>query len=421
MRELCAVLGDPQHQQPTVHVTGTNGKGSVARLVTALLGAHDLTVGTYTSPHLERINERISRNGQPIARRRAGRRAHRPRRHRAAARAPAVLLRAAHRGRLPVVLRRGRGRGRGRGGPARALGRHQRGRRPRSPCSPTSATTTPTDGATGAAASPRRRPASSSRVRRSCWARPIPLCTTSSRRPPRRSCWRRDVDFGAPRTGSRSAAGCSTCARRAAPTTTCSSPSTAPTRARTPPSPWPRPRPSSAARSTPTSSRRPSRSVTNPGRFEVVQRDPLLILDGAHNPDGAQAVVETLAEGFVVTGDLRLVIGMLDGRDPVELLEILDAEDAAEVVCCAPDSPRALPGRRARRARPRPRRPRPGRSRTSAARSRRPSPPPTPTTSCSSPARSTRSAPRAPRVAAAASRLVTVRWRGSSSAYAPTP
>ena len=74
-----------------------------------------------------------------------------------------------------------------------------------------------------------------------------------------------------------------------------------------------------------------------------MQRDPLLILDGAHNPDGAQAVVETLAEGFVVTGDLHLVIGVLDGRDPVELLEILDAEDAAEVVCCTPDSPRALP------------------------------------------------------------------------------
>ncbi len=53
--------------------------------------------------------------------------------------------------------------------------------------------------------------------------------------------------------------------------------------------------------------------------------------------------METLADGFVVTGDLRLVIGTLDGRDPVELLEILDAEDAAEVVCCAPDTPRALP------------------------------------------------------------------------------
>ncbi|MEQ1787534.1 MAG: bifunctional folylpolyglutamate synthase/dihydrofolate synthase, partial [Acidimicrobiales bacterium] len=67
IRELCAVLGEPQQQQPTVHITGTNGKGSVARLVTALIGAHDLTVGTYTSPHLETINERISRNGQSIS------------------------------------------------------------------------------------------------------------------------------------------------------------------------------------------------------------------------------------------------------------------------------------------------------------------------------------------------------------------
>ena len=67
MRELCGVLGDPQHDQPTVHITGTNGKGSVARLVTALVGAHDLTVGTYTSPDLEAINERISRNGIAIS------------------------------------------------------------------------------------------------------------------------------------------------------------------------------------------------------------------------------------------------------------------------------------------------------------------------------------------------------------------
>src|SRR5687768_10098404 len=67
MRELTSVLGDPQHDQPSVHITGTNGKGSVARMVTALLGAHDLSVGTYLSPHLEVINERISRNGEPIS------------------------------------------------------------------------------------------------------------------------------------------------------------------------------------------------------------------------------------------------------------------------------------------------------------------------------------------------------------------
>ncbi len=67
MRNLCDVLGDPQHAQAAIHITGTNGKGSVARLVTALLGVHDLTVGTFTSPDLESINERITRNGEPIS------------------------------------------------------------------------------------------------------------------------------------------------------------------------------------------------------------------------------------------------------------------------------------------------------------------------------------------------------------------
>jgi hypothetical protein len=59
-------MADPQLGQPTVHVTGTNGKGSTVRMVTALLAAHNLVVGTYTSPDLERVNERLSRNGEPI-------------------------------------------------------------------------------------------------------------------------------------------------------------------------------------------------------------------------------------------------------------------------------------------------------------------------------------------------------------------
>ena len=83
--------------------------------------------------------------------------------------------------------------------------------------------------------------------------------------------------------------------------------------------------------------------VRNPGRFEVVQHDPLLILDGAHNREGAIAAAEALAEGFAVVGETHLVIGVLAGRDPAELLEIVDAEGAATVVCCTPDSPRALP------------------------------------------------------------------------------
>jgi dihydrofolate synthase/folylpolyglutamate synthase len=66
MHRLMHVLGDPQNAAPLVHITGTNGKGSTAQIATRLLEVHGLTVGTYTSPHLQRINERIAVNGQPI-------------------------------------------------------------------------------------------------------------------------------------------------------------------------------------------------------------------------------------------------------------------------------------------------------------------------------------------------------------------
>ena len=66
MRALVRLLGDPQQAYPAVHITGTNGKGSTAAMATALLGAQGLTVGTYTSPNLSRVNERLSRNGEPI-------------------------------------------------------------------------------------------------------------------------------------------------------------------------------------------------------------------------------------------------------------------------------------------------------------------------------------------------------------------
>ena len=64
---LCGAMGDPQLAQPVIHVTGTNGKGSTVQIISRLLAAQGLTVGTYTSPHLERINERIKRNGEPIS------------------------------------------------------------------------------------------------------------------------------------------------------------------------------------------------------------------------------------------------------------------------------------------------------------------------------------------------------------------
>src|SRR4051794_40639032 len=68
MTRLMDVLGDPQRAYPIVHVTGTNGKGSTSRMIADLLAAHGLVVGLYTSPHLQRINERLWWSGDPLLR-----------------------------------------------------------------------------------------------------------------------------------------------------------------------------------------------------------------------------------------------------------------------------------------------------------------------------------------------------------------
>jgi len=342
MRELCGVLGDPQDDQPTIHLTGTNGKGSVARIVTALLGAHDLTVGTYTSPHLERINERISRNGEPIS-------------DGALAalltdvagletlldRQPSyfeLLTAAAFRwfsdeavaaavvevgllgrwdstnvvdGLVAVLTNVGHDHTDGQGDWRRRIAEEKSGI---------------------------VKPGSTFVLGETDPALADVFAAT-----PAAEVWRREVDFGC--VGNRLAVGGRLLDLR------------------TPGGsydevflslhgPHQGENAAIALAAAEAFFGRPLEpplvaealgSVRNPGRFEVVQHDPLLILDGAHNRDGAIAAVEALAEGFAVTGVTHLVIGVLDGRDPGELLDILDAEEAATVVCCTPDSPRALP------------------------------------------------------------------------------
>jgi dihydrofolate synthase/folylpolyglutamate synthase len=66
MEALVTLLGSPQLEYPVLHLTGTNGKTSVARLARSLLVAHGVSTGTYTSPHLERVNERIAWDGVEI-------------------------------------------------------------------------------------------------------------------------------------------------------------------------------------------------------------------------------------------------------------------------------------------------------------------------------------------------------------------
>jgi dihydrofolate synthase / folylpolyglutamate synthase len=68
MTTLAELLGRPDQSYPSVHVTGTNGKGSVARMVSSLFGALGLTAGCYTSPHLQDVRERIRVADEPISR-----------------------------------------------------------------------------------------------------------------------------------------------------------------------------------------------------------------------------------------------------------------------------------------------------------------------------------------------------------------
>ena len=66
MQRLLAMLGDPQERFPSVHVAGTNGKGSVCAFLHAALRKAGFTTGLYTSPFLQRYNERMRVNGIPI-------------------------------------------------------------------------------------------------------------------------------------------------------------------------------------------------------------------------------------------------------------------------------------------------------------------------------------------------------------------
>jgi dihydrofolate synthase/folylpolyglutamate synthase len=342
MRELCRVLGDPQHDQPAVHVTGTNGKGSVARMVTALLGAHDLTVGTYLSPHLQTINERISRNGEPIADDALAAvltdlasietlLAHTPSYFELLTAAAlrwfsdeavaAAVVEVGLLGRwdatnvvdgvVAVLTNVGRDHTDGVGDWRRRVAEEKAG--------------IVKPGATFVLGEtePSLEPVFQSTPAKVIWRRGTDFGCATNRlavggrvldlRTPGGAYDDVFLDLHGEHQGDNAAI-----ALAAAEAF------------------FDRPLEDDLVREA-------FAAVRNPGRFEVVQRDPLVVLDGAHNVEGARALAATLDEGFAVTGVRRLVVGVLDGRSPSELLEALGAAAAAEVVCCTPDSPRALP------------------------------------------------------------------------------
>ncbi len=65
-RRVLELLDDPQRTYRVVHVTGTNGKTSTSRIIESIVRAHGLRTGLFTSPHLERFTERIMIDGEPI-------------------------------------------------------------------------------------------------------------------------------------------------------------------------------------------------------------------------------------------------------------------------------------------------------------------------------------------------------------------
>ena len=67
MHKLMTVLGMPQRRFASVHVVGSNGKSSTARMIAALLERHGVRTGTYTSPHLRSFAERIEVGEEPVA------------------------------------------------------------------------------------------------------------------------------------------------------------------------------------------------------------------------------------------------------------------------------------------------------------------------------------------------------------------
>jgi len=83
--------------------------------------------------------------------------------------------------------------------------------------------------------------------------------------------------------------------------------------------------------------------VRMPGRFEVVGHQPLVILDGAHNPHGADVCADVFFTDFDPAGARVCVVGCLRGREPAAMLEALRADEFDTVICCTAPSPRGLP------------------------------------------------------------------------------
>jgi len=341
MIELCHLLGDPQAACPVVHLTGTNGKGSTARMVSALIGAHGLSVGTYTSPHLERINERMALNGEPIddaalAERLLGLRPYED--HLGIRLTHFELLTAAAFGWFAdvavdaLVLEVGMG------------GRWD--------------ATNVADGAVAVVTNvaldhaevigPTRTEIAEEK---SGIIKPDSVVVLGETDPglvavferrPSAGTWLRHRDFGCERNVVAVGGRLLDLRTPGGVTEDVYLPLHGPHQGEN--------AACALAAAEAFFGRRLDDTVVNdafaavrvPGRFEVVRRQPLVVLDGAHNPAGAEALALTLEEDFGGRAPDVLVVGFTVGRDPAEMLTVLGADRSRLVLACRPPSPRGL-------------------------------------------------------------------------------
>ncbi len=343
VRRLLELMGDPQDTYPVIHVTGTNGKGSVTRMITALLAARGLRVGTYTSPHLEKLNERLAWDGEPISDEDLAEVIGAVAELESLLESPPtyfeILTTAAFRWFADVaidvaVIEVGLG---GRWDATNVADGRVAVLTNVSLDHAETIGPTLTDIATEKVGIV--KPGSTFVL-----AETSPLLRPVFDAAETNEMWVKGEDF---RCGRNVAAHEGRVVDLTTPGATYENvflPVHGPYQGDNAAVALAAVEAFFGAPLAPEVVAEAFAALRLPGRLEVVTRHPICVLDGAHNPAGALAATAAIDEAFgpAVTGRI-LVIGMLQGRDPVEMLRCLDAGRARLVVACPPPSPRALP------------------------------------------------------------------------------
>ncbi len=346
MEELLAALGDPHRAYRAVHLTGTNGKGSTARFISALIGATGLSVGTYTSPNLERINERLVWSGETISDDDFGRvigllAAVEPLLNVVPSRfellTAAALVWFAELGVDVAVVEVGLlgrfdatnvvdgdvavvtniGKDHTTGGPNWQL---EVASEKAGIVKPGSHLVLGTD------LGPELNAVFTAEGPRATWIAGTDFTVESNQL----AVGGRVIDLVTPHShhdqlflpfhGRHQGDNAATAVAAVEAF-------------------FDRPLDHEVVQET-------LAAAELPGRFEIVGREPTVILDGAHNPPGAEAAASTLREAFARLGSWVLVVGMIGGKDPAEMLEAFGAADFDAVICCQPTWSRAIPAER---------------------------------------------------------------------------